>query len=198
MMLPVPRHGAWGDDLDPGGLHVFVPGLMGAGVLVSVGMLLTDAISRIRGNAGAQRVREVTASYITADVLRAVHREQEVDVTGAVRSRRSYLVGAVLFLALGMYGLVGSTWNYINPIDDGWVEDIAWVWAVSLLVVAALLYLGVVLLMMAWCHPDVPVWARRFLVHTPIGGAPRERFVHRHDLDHERADAPPARARRVP
>lgn len=171
-MMPSRRPGGLLDGLDPGHTHVFVPGMMGAGVLLSLGLLLSDAVQRLRGDAGARREVQLGAWFITRDVVRSVHRDADLDPAVGLRSRRTYAVLAVLVLALGVYGLIGSTWNYLNPVDEGWVEDVAWVYALSLLAVAAILCLGSLLLRIAWTYPQVPPWARRFLARTPLGVAP--------------------------
>lgn len=171
-MLPPSRPPDLLDGLEPGHPHVFVPGLMGAGVLLSLGLLVSDAVQRVRGDAGARREVQLGAWFITRDVTRSVHRDADLDPALGLRSRRTYAVLAVLVLGLGIYGLIGSTWNYLNPVDDGWVEDIAWVYALSLLAVVAMLCIGGLLLRIAWTYPEVPPWARRFLARTPLGVAP--------------------------
>lgn len=161
-------------DIEPEALHVFVPGLMGVGVLLSMGLMVTDLLHRVRGDRAASREVQLIAWFVASDVVRSVHRDVELDPTTGLRSRTTYVVNAVLFLGLGIYGLVGSFWNYVNPVDEGWVEDIAWVWAVSLLAVAGLLAIGGVLGFIAWRYPQVPPWARRFLARTPIGVPPAQ------------------------
>lgn len=168
-MFPPPRTRTIADDVDPGGLHVFVPGIMGAGVLMSLGILVSDLLRRLHGSTGQRREVQLTAWYLTRDVARSVHREQRMDPRVGLRSRRTYGLLAVVFLGLGAYGLVGSFWNYVNPVDQGWVEDIAWVFAVSALAAGGLLTTGAVLASIAWQHPAVPPWIRRVLARTPLG-----------------------------
>lgn len=165
-MIPTARRDPFVDDDPTESLHVFVPGLMGAGVLLSVGIMITDALHRLRGGRGARRQAELVAWFAASDVVRSVHREAQLDPAVGLRRRVTYVVNAALFLGLGVYGLIGSFWNYMNPVDDGWVEGIAWVWALSFVVVAGLLSLGGVLAFIAWRHPNVPSWARRFLART--------------------------------
>lgn len=171
-MIPLPRHRPFLGDVEVDQPHVFVPGLMGAGVLVSFALLVADLLQRVRGRRSARRERDLVAWQITRDVVRSVHREDALDPRVGLRSRRTYWYAAAVFVGLGLYGLAGSSWNFVNPVDDGWVEDIAWVWAVSVVVVAGLLCIGVVLAVIAWRYPDVPAWARRFLARTPIGVSP--------------------------
>lgn len=170
-MMPLPRHTTWIDDTEKG-TNVFVPGIMSAGVLLSLGIVIADFVNKVRGDEGARRQRELVASYVTGDVLRSIHREEEIPVEAGLRSRRTYFLLAFFFVGLGIYGFIGSFWNYINPIDDGWVEDIGWVFSVSLIAVTGLLSVGFVLLWIVFRYPDIPSWARPFVARTPIGSAP--------------------------
>ncbi len=70
-MMPLPRHTTWIDDTEKG-TNVFVPGIMGAGVLLSLGIVIADFVNKLRGDEGARRQRELVASYVTGDVLRLV------------------------------------------------------------------------------------------------------------------------------
>lgn len=171
-MIPTVRRDPFLDDDPTQSLHVFVPGLMGAGVLLSVGIMITDVLHRLRGGRGARREAGLVAWFVASDVVRSVHREQRLDATVGLRRRTTYVVNAALFLGLGVYGLIGSFWNYANPVDEGWVEDIAWLWALSLMAVAGLLALGGVLAFIGWRYTSVPSWARVFLARTPIGATP--------------------------
>jgi len=172
-MIPLPRHTTWIDDTEKG-TNVFVPSIMGVGVLLSVGVLIADGINKVRGDRGKQRERELISGYLAGDVLSSVH-DDELDELGGrgLRRRSTYVLNALLFGGIAIYGLIGSFWNYINPVDDGWVEDIAWVWAVSLLAVGGLLSIGLLLGYIAVVYPTVPPWVRRYLARTPIGVAPR-------------------------
>lgn len=173
-MLPTRRIETVADDLAKG-TNVFVPSIMGAGVLLSLGVMIADFVKKLKGDRGRIREVELVADYIAEDVLRSIHREDRIPVDRGLRSRRTYLLLAAGFVGLTLYGFIGSFWNYINPVDDGWVEDIAWIWAVSLVALASLLTVGVALAVIAWRYPEVPAWARRLLAFTPIGTAPGRR-----------------------
>jgi hypothetical protein len=170
-MFPTRRAETFADDVEKGS-NVFVPSIMGAGVLLSIGVLIADFVKKLKGDRGRLREVELVASYIAEDVLRSVHREKDIPVHSGLRSRRAYVLLAGGFLGLTVYGLIGSFWNYINPVDEGWVEDIAWIWAISLVVLSSLAAIGGSLAVIAWRYPDVPAWARRLLAHTPVGTAP--------------------------
>lgn len=172
-MIPLPRHTTWIDDTEKG-TNVFVPSIMGVGVLLSLGILVADGVNKVRGDRGKVRERQLISGYIAGDVLSSVHDEDSSEVGArGLRSRSTYVIGALVFIVIAIYGLIGSFWNYINPVDDGWVEDIAWVWAVSLLAVGGMLALGLLLGYIAVVYPTVPPWLRRFLARTPIGVAPK-------------------------
>ena len=172
-MIPIPRHTRWIDDTEKG-TNVFVPSIMGVGVLLSLGILVADGINKVRGDRGKRRERELIAGYLAGDVLSSVHDDESSGHgTRGLRRRWTYVLNSLVFVGIAIYGLIGSIWNYINPVDDGWVEDIAWVWAVSLLAVFGLLSLGLLLGYIALVFPTVPPWLRRFLARTPIGVAPK-------------------------
>jgi hypothetical protein len=191
-MIPLPRHTTWIDDTEKG-TSVFVPSIMGVGVLLSLGILVADGVNKVRGDRGKVRERQLISGYIAGDVLSSVHDEDSSE-RGArgLRSRSTYVFAALVFIVIGVYGLFGSFWNYINPVDDGWVEDIAWVWAVSLLAVGGMLALGLLLGYIALVYPTVPSWLRRFLARTPIGVAPKSEssvVSHQSSVAGQNADA---------
>ena len=172
-MITLPRHTTWIDDTEKG-TNVFVPSIMGVGVLLSLGILVADGINKVRGDRGKQRERDLIAGYLAGDVFSSVHDDASSGHgTRGLRRRWTYVLNSLVFIGIAIYGLIGSFWNYINPVDDGWVEDIAWVWAVSLLAVFGLLSLGLLLGYIALVYPTVPPWLRRFLARTPIGVAPK-------------------------
>lgn len=190
-MLSTPSTRTIADDVDPDSLHVFVPGIMGAGLLMSLGILAGDLLRRVHGGASRRREVHLTAWYLTRDVVRSVHRERRLDPAVGLRSRRTYVVLALLFLGIGVYGLVGSLWNYFNPVDQGWVEDIAWVLVVSMLAAGTLLATGAMLAFIAWRHPSLPPWARRLLVRTPLGVTPGDPGGARRGGDRPGSDGQP-------
>ncbi len=44
-------------------------------------------------------------------------------------------------LALVTLGIPGATWNFLNPV--GYISDIGWIWALSLLLIIGFAFLGV-------------------------------------------------------
>jgi len=91
---------------DQEGLAVFVPGLMGAGILISGAILVSDGIKRLFPNSGARRKIEVTRGVqrIVADAAASAGitiEEQNISRRG-LRSIAFYAVGAIALAALGV------------------------------------------------------------------------------------------------
>ena len=138
MIGRVPPHTSLGDDLDPGGLFVFIPGAIASGFLISLGLLAGDAYRGMRGDSGNRR-RIASSSAVIADEIR--------DGAGAGRRashglRRPVTYGIVSLaaFALVLLGIPGATWNFANPV--GYISDIGWIWAVSMLLVVGFAVLG--------------------------------------------------------
>jgi hypothetical protein len=124
---------------------VFVPGALAGGLLVSLGLLGADLFAKVRGDSGARRAVTTTAAVAAADV-RFGH-GASLQVTTGLRNRTSYALVALLAGALIALAIPGTAWNYLNP--GGYISDIGWIWAVSLLVVIALGVVAAVALRLA-------------------------------------------------
>jgi hypothetical protein len=138
MIGRVPRHTSLGDDVDPGDLFVFIPGAIASGFLISLGLLAGDAYRGVRGDSGNRR-RIRSSSAVIADEIR--------DGAGAGRSavhglRRPAVYGTVSLaaFALVLLGIPGATWNFANPV--GYISDIGWIWALSLLLIIGFAVVG--------------------------------------------------------
>jgi hypothetical protein len=138
MIGRVPRHTSLGDDIQPGDLFVFIPGAIASGFLISLGLLAGDAYRGVRGDSGNRR-RIRSSSAVAADEIR--------DGAGAGRRasrglRRPAVYGIVSLtaFALVLLGLPGATWNFINPV--GYISDIGWIWALSLLLIIGFAVVG--------------------------------------------------------
>lgn len=145
MIGRVPRHTSLGDGIDPDGLFVFIPGAIASGFLISLGLLAGDAYRGIRGDSGNRR-RIQNSGAVIADEIR--------DGAGAGRRathglRRHSVYGVVGLgsLALVTLGFPGATWNFLNPV--GYISDIGWIWALSLLIIVGFAVLGVQTLRLA-------------------------------------------------
>ena len=131
MIGRVPRHTSLGDDVDPGGLFVFIPGAIASGFLISLGLLAGDAYRGVRGDSGNRRRVSINGAVV-ADEVR--------DGAGAGRRSRYglrppavYGIAGLVSFALVALGIPGATWNFLNPV--GYISDIGWIWAVSLLLI---------------------------------------------------------------
>jgi hypothetical protein len=163
MIGRVPRHTALGDDVDPGGLFVFIPGALVSGFLVSMALLISDAIRKVRGGPGSDRRVKHTAAAVADEVRAGAGASRQT--TEGLRSRRVY--GAVSAVSFALVAIVvpGATWNYLNP--GGYIEDISWIWAVSMILVIGFTVLGVQTIRLA------PEWLPVILGVTGIGIAVR-------------------------
>lgn len=132
-------HRTFVDDLDPDQLNVFIPGALASGFLVSIGLLLADALRKVAGDTGASRKVTMTSAALAAEV-RTGGGASSANTVG-VRPRWVYgLVGGVA-LGLAVGAIPGASWNFLNPV--GYIGDIGWIWALSLLVVVALAAIGI-------------------------------------------------------
>jgi len=142
MIGRVPRHTSLGDGIDPNGLFVFIPGAIASGFLISLGLLAGDAYRGVRGDSGNQR---------------------------RIRNglRRSAVYGVVGLASFGLVtlGIPGATWNFFNPV--GYISDIGWIWALSLLLIGGFAVLGVQTLRLA------PRWHSITVVFLGLGIAAR-------------------------
>jgi hypothetical protein len=138
MIGRVPRHTSLGDDIQPGDLFVFIPGAIASGFLISLGLLAGDAYRGVRGDSGNRR-RIRSSSAVVADEIR--------DGAGAGRRashglRRPTVYGIVSLaaFALVLLGIPGATWNFVNPV--GYISDIGWIWALSMLLIIGFAAVG--------------------------------------------------------
>jgi hypothetical protein len=109
---------------DQTGLNVFVPGLMGAGILLSAAILVSDGIKKLFPNSGARRSIEVTRGVqrIVADAAAAagIAIEERNISRRRLRSIGFYAVGAVVLVLLAVASV---TLGIIAYGDDGMLEE---------------------------------------------------------------------------
>jgi hypothetical protein len=170
MIGRVPRHTSLGDDVDPDTLSVFIPGALASGFLISIGLLVGDAFRKVRGNAGTERRVKHTGAAV-ADEVRAGAGASRRTGSG-LRPRPVYgLVSAISF-ALVVAVIPGASWNFINP--EGYISDIGWIWAASLLLVFGFLVLGIQTLRLApeWLPIIIVTIGVGFALRFALGGEP--------------------------
>jgi hypothetical protein len=159
MIGRVPRHTSLGDGIDPDVLSVFIPGAIASGFLISLGLLAGDAYRGVRGDSGNRR-RIRSNSAVIADEVR--------EGAGAGRRTRHglrhpavYGIVSLAAFALVLLGLPGATWNFLNPV--GYISDISWIWAVSMLVIIGFAFVGIQSLRLA------PGWLPFIVVLLGLG-----------------------------
>ncbi|MGY2003696.1 alkaline phosphatase D family protein [Blastococcus sp. SYSU DS1024] len=148
--------------------QIFVPAIMGAGLLVSAFTLVRDALHG-RNRRGRTRATALEA----AAVARFVRTGEPPDGALAVglRPRVHYVLLALVTGALAVYGARGATKNYA-PARSGMFEGLAWMYALLLLVAAGMAVVAVLSAVAATTWPGPPRWLRPLLASTPLGQAP--------------------------
>ncbi len=163
MIGRVPRHTALGDGFDPDVLSVFIPGALASGFLISLGLLIGDAFRKVRGDAGTDRRVMHTGAAISDEVRSGAGAARGTD--SGLRPRWVYGVVSGISLGLVLAVVPGATWNFFNP--GGYISDIGWIWAVSLLLVLGFAILGVQTLRLA------PEWLPFIIAALGLGFAAR-------------------------
>jgi hypothetical protein len=164
------------DDLgDPAALRVFVPSIMGAGILASVAVLVADAVRALDPRRrGARRRAELQRRALTLVVPLAeaigVPPPSLPALRRRLRSRRFYGGLFVLSVSLSLYVAIGSTANYLRR--GGYLEGVLWIELVALSASLFFFGLGVIALAVALRHPVTPRWARAVIDHSPLGTLP--------------------------
>jgi undecaprenyl-diphosphatase len=152
-------------------IAVFVPSLMGVGLVISVGIVIADAARRLLPGTAARRLQarhRRTVALVTplaeavGRVPPAVPRIQRIK-----RHRLTYVGVSAVAVALGAYVTVGSTANYLRP--GGYVEGNEWLLVLSLVAAAIFVAVAVVAAVVALCYDDLPSWAAVLVGSTPVG-----------------------------
>lgn len=148
-------------------LAVFVPTAIGAGLLTSLVLVGTSLVAQLRSDRQRRRSTAILGAS-TAELTRT-GRSREASRIGVRSSRLAVVVGAAL-TGLGAYGLIGSFWNYWNPVDT--FHDVAWVWAISWLASLGFLGSGLATLSMARRSRSLHPVARTLVLTTDLGDDP--------------------------
>lgn len=158
------------DDLaGPDRLRVFVPTVMGAGLLVSLVILLGDVVRRVRPDRTGRRRIQQRAIALVTPVARAIGAPPPSlgPIRYRLRSTRAYLVISAASLGASLYVAIGSAFNYNRR--GGYLAGIEWVLALALVASAVLLGLAVVAATIAARAPAAARWTRPFIEHTLLG-----------------------------
>ena len=148
-------------------LNVFVPALMSVGFLFWLAALVRDQLRRRR--ALTLERRAITAGR-AAGAITLGHRPSLTAKDTGLAERRVYLFTALPFLGLAVYVLIGAVGNYFRP--NGYVRDIAWLLALSLLLSLGFAAVGIVLALVSYQWPTLSPGLRQIAARTPIGGLP--------------------------
>lgn len=163
MIGRVPRHTSLGDDIDPDVLSVFIPGALASGFLISIGLLVGDAFRKVRGNAATDRRVTHTGAAVSDEVRSGAGASRRTQ--SGLRPRLVYGLVSLISFTLVVAVVPGATWNFVNP--GGYISDIGWIWAVSLLLVFGFAILGVQTLRLA------PEWTPFIIAALGLGLAVR-------------------------
>jgi len=131
-------HTAIGDGVDPHALHVFIPGALAGGFLISIGLLIGDFVRKVRGDAAIERRVTHTGAAVADEVLSGAGAAREAE--SGLRPRWVYGLISAVSLGLALLVIPGATWNYVNP--GGYIADISWIWAVSMILAMGFGVLG--------------------------------------------------------
>lgn len=144
---------------------VFVPAIMGAGLVFSVATLLRDVLST--GNRTMHERQARLRGRMVAQCV--VEPDRPALAEAADLERRSTFVLVALVTAIfGGYVLIGASGNFFQR--SRYVSNIAWVWGGSLVVAVAAFAFAATCLLVAVRYPRPPSWAWPILLPTPLTG----------------------------
>jgi len=166
MIGRVPKHTALGDSVEPDALFVFIPGALAGGFLISIGLLVGDAVRKVRGDAGIERRVKHTGAAVAEEICSGAGASRQTE--SGLRPRAVYGAVAGVSLALVVLVVPGATWNFLNP--GGYIQNVGWIWAVSMLAVIGFLVLGVQTIRLA------PEWLPGIIAALGVGFAVRFAF----------------------
>lgn len=150
--------------------HVFVPAIMGAGLLF---WLIGEVRDLLRSAGDASRDKR--AHLIGQELVDRLPGQPAVErgpECKGLRSRPIYLLWALALIGGAAYVSIGSVGNYTR--HDGYVSDIAWLLSLACIVSAALLVLGVVAAATFLTFPNPPRWCQRILQGSLLTTNPLE------------------------
>ncbi len=150
---------------------VFVPAIMGAGMVFSVATLLRDVVST--GSRTSQARRASLRGRMVAECV--IEPDRPALATAADLERRSmFVLIGLLAMTFGTYVLIGASGNFFQR--GRYVSNIAWLWGGSLVVAAAAFAVATTCLIVVLRYPSPPAWVWPILIPTPLTGT--------HDIPH--------------
>lgn len=154
-----------GSGLDPD-RQVFVPAIMGAGLLFSAVTVVREMIHTRQGRApGLDRRLDIAGRAVAAHVTTG--RSTRAALRSSLRPRVFYALTSLSGIAVAAYVLIGATANYFRA--GGYVHGVGWLWTAALVLAGGFAVLAAVSarILLAW--PDPPRGATWLLVNTPLG-----------------------------
>lgn len=160
------------DDIGGGTMHVFVPSIMGVGILASLAILVADGLRALSPRRSAARRRALArrrAVAMVAPLAAAIGLPPPTlpPERRQLRSRRSYAALSVLSVGMSLYVAVGSTANYQR--SGGYLEGVVWMQVLAMSASLFFLGIGVVAIAVALRYPAGPRWAHAVVDHSPLG-----------------------------
>ncbi|GAA4753868.1 hypothetical protein GCM10023328_41510 [Modestobacter marinus] len=158
----------WWADTDVDRAQIFVPAIVGVGVLVSGFTLLRDAV---HGRQRRGRDRRTTLEARATAAFVATGAPPDAALLAGLRPRVHYLLLALSTGSLAVYGARGATKNYAQPaaLFGG---EVGWLYAVLLLAAAAAAVVAGVSALLTVTWPAPPRVVRPLLARTPLGQLP--------------------------
>jgi hypothetical protein len=145
---------------------IFVPAVLGAGVMFSLGLAARDLLRSLRGQRGPGR-REIVEGRVAASLARPTTAEP-MPVWLGFRPRWLYGPLGVAAVALAVYVTIGAWANFLGVTE--WAEYVAW--ALAMMQVAAMAFsvtgVAALVLFVRWHHP--PPWAWSVMLSTRLAG----------------------------
>lgn len=146
--------------------HLFVPAIMGAGLLFSIATVVRDTLHSRQGRAPGLDRRLDIAGRATAHHV-ATGEPPSSGLRPAVRPRVFYLLTGTAALGVAAYVVTGSSYNYLRAA--GYVAGVAWLWGAAVVLGTMLTLMGLLSLGMFARWPAPSRAAIRMLIHTPLG-----------------------------
>lgn len=147
-------------------LHIFVPAIMSVGLVFWIATLTRD-LFRWQGAQAEQRRARAAGRATAAFVLGELG--PPAPALPGLRLRVSYLLTALVTGTVSLYVLIGSAANYLR--EGGYVGDIAWLMALSLVVAAVFGAVAGISLTVFLAWPTPPSSLHAILRATPLTGA---------------------------
>ncbi|MGQ0669189.1 MAG: hypothetical protein ACT4PO_05895 [Actinomycetota bacterium] len=152
-------------------LAVFVPGLMGAGILVSGAILLADGARKLMPNLGLRRRMSVARAVhgVVEGVARTAGYEvpEHYLLPREPRSRRAYLGIGLVLTALAALALRAGVLAYTR--HGGTLESNPWAIVLGAVVGAPLLLGAALMFALLVLHRRAPRPILRLIASTPLG-----------------------------